>query len=328
MNIIAHLRKQEQASENSRKGIYRVMKSKVINCYDYRQLTVSKEQGKWRYPDSVIRNELEALAKDHSGEETVEEVEKGDSVRCICTQSSFALREGQSILLFPGRRLPGAEKAEEVVVGKKCGEEFSSSIKDEKVTFRIEKILRKHVMTISDELVGLLEIPGVQTVENYYHWYHEQHDREEKEKTCIRISQYWLEAIAKKSDIQIDEEEKSAWCMNRAKLKYNALVIAGIDPKKQRDGSVVDEKEALDIYASEEEMYFVPYIIYCYFCEKDNYILTEEGMKEEVAVMAEKQGVKMEELMKQADFESFRMVRYQEHTFHKLMKEAEKYLEV
>lgn len=32
--------------------------------------------------------------------------------------------------------------------------------------------------------------------------------------------------------------------------------------------------------------------------------------------------------MKQADIETFRMVKYQEHTFHMLMADAEKYLEV
>lgn len=87
------------------------MKSKMINCYDYTQLEVAEELGRWRYPDSEIQEELEALARDHSGEEEMEEVKEGDSVRCICTESSLENWKGRTVLLYPGRKLPGAEEA-------------------------------------------------------------------------------------------------------------------------------------------------------------------------------------------------------------------------
>lgn len=44
--------------------------------------------------------------------------------------------------------------------------------------------------------------------------------------------------------------------------------------------------------------------------------------------MAEERGEKAEDLMKQADITMFRERAYQEHTFHLLMADAEKYLEV
>ena len=61
------------------------MKSRMTSCYDYKLLEVPEELGRWHIPDSEIEAELEALAKDHSGEEETEgEIRDKDCVRCIC----------------------------------------------------------------------------------------------------------------------------------------------------------------------------------------------------------------------------------------------------
>ena len=44
------------------------MKSKIIECFDYRTLEVEDNLRKWKIPDSEIRTEMENLARDHSGE--------------------------------------------------------------------------------------------------------------------------------------------------------------------------------------------------------------------------------------------------------------------
>ena len=94
MSIIGYLQKQDQELQNKNyrntelKGSIYSMKSKMLNCYDYTQLEVADELGRWRYPDSEIQEELEALARDHSGEEEMEEVKEGDSVRC-CPPEKF-----------------------------------------------------------------------------------------------------------------------------------------------------------------------------------------------------------------------------------------------
>ncbi|MDE6936681.1 MAG: hypothetical protein K2P28_00630, partial [Lachnospiraceae bacterium] len=106
------------------------MKSRMMSCYDYRLLEVPKEMRRWHIPDSEIEAELLALAKDHSGEEETEgEIQDKDCVRCICVKASKENWEGRTVLLYPGRKLPGAEGAEEAVLGKKRGEEFECSIK-------------------------------------------------------------------------------------------------------------------------------------------------------------------------------------------------------
>lgn len=305
------------------------MNSKITNCYDYRKLDVSEELGHWHIPDSEIEAELGTLAKDHSGEEEIKgEIKNGDCVSCACIKASKENWEGRTVLLYPGRKLPGAENAEEAVLGKKAGEEFDCQIKDTELILRVEKTVRICVMEISDELTEKLSIPEVHTVGDYYRWYHEQHDKERKEKACIGIARYWLEEISKRSEFDIDEEEKQSWCDTRARLMYDSMLAAGYDMKKTRDGGFITEEEALKRAAEEQERYFIPYIIYSHFSENDGFTLTEEDFVVEIEKIAAERGEKVEDLMKQADITMFRERAYQEHTYHLLMADAEKYLEV
>ncbi len=305
------------------------MNSRIVNCYDYKTLKVPEELGRWHISDSEIEAELEALAKDHSGEgETDGEIQDGDCVRCICTKTSKENWEGRAVLLYPGRKLPGAEEAEEAVLGRKSGEEFECKVKDVVLNLRIERAVRLQVMQVCDELMEKAGILGVRTVEDYYRWYHEQHDKERKDKACIRIAQYWLEEMSKRSDFDIDEEEKLRWCGERARLMHIAMHAAGYDTTKTPEGGTITEEEALRRTAEEQKRYFVPYVMYVYFSEKDGFTVTEEDFVAEIEKMAAERGEKAEELMKQADITVFRERAYQEHTFHLLMAEAEKYLEV
>ncbi len=305
------------------------MKSTMTDCYDYKLLEIPEEMRRWHIPDSEIEEELAALAKDHSGEEEIEgEVQRGDCVRCICVKASKENWEGRAVLLYPGRKLSGAEAAEEAVLGKKRGEEFDCSIKDVSLILRIENSVRIHVMKVGNELTEKLSIPGVKTVKDYYRWYHEQHDKERREKACMGIARYWLEEMSKRSKFDINEAEKKEWCDIRARIMYDSMQAAGYDMKKTQEGEIISEEEALRRASKGQEMYFIPYLMYCYFSEKDGFVLTEEMYLKELENMAAERGEKMEKLMKQTDISMFRQVKYQEHTYHLLMADAEKYLEV
>lgn len=305
------------------------MKSRIVNCYDYKKLEVAKELGRWHIPDSEIEAELAALAKDHSGEEEAEgEIQNGDCVRCICMKAAKENWEGRVILLYPGRKLPGAETAEEEVLGKKTGDTFVCRIRDIELTLKIEKTVRIQVMEVGDALTSRLGIPEVQTVKDYYRWYHEKHDKERKERACIGIARYWLQEMAKRSEFEIDAEEKRMWCDERARLMHKAMEAAGYDMRKTPEGEILTEEEALKRTAREQEIYFIPYVMYCYFCGQDGFSVTEEDFTTEIEKMAAERGESVEELMKQADITVFREKIYQEHTYHLLMADAEKYLEV
>ncbi|WP_033124327.1 hypothetical protein [Eubacterium sp. ER2] len=305
------------------------MRSKLTQCYDYRQLAVPEELKKWRFPESQIDEELEALARDHSSEQQMEgPVKDGHSVQCTCLKDEKGNWEGRTVLLYPGRSLPGAQEAEQAVLGKRQGETFSCQLKARTLVLKVEKVVEKRTLTVGDTLVGLLGLPGVETVEDYRRWYHEKHDQAYRDKASIRICQFWLEAILRESTFDVDEAEKAAWCHHQAKTRYDALEAAGVDPKKQPDGISLTEEETMKVMEQEQEKYYLPNVIYCYFCEKDGFSVTEEDMEEMVRQMAAERKEDVEELKKQADFEIFKSVKLQEHTFHMLMREANTYLEV
>lgn len=306
------------------------MKSKIINCFDYRTLEVPQDLRRWQgeNPDQEIADELERLSGDYSCEEQIEsEICAGDSAECICTEAEKETWLNRTVLLFPRRNLPGAADAEEKVLGKKAGEHFSCRINDQELTLMITKAVRRTAVAVGPELIERLEIPQVHTVEEYYQWYHQTHDPEKKNKACIRIVQYWLTEISKRSEIFVDEAEKENWCREKAQLMYKGLLAAGIDHRKQEDGSMITEEEAVRKLAKEQEIRFVPFVIYEYFCHQDGFFLSEEQYHNELKKMAGERNVPAEELEKQTNIQAYREVYYQEHTFNILCKEAEAYLE-
>lgn len=305
------------------------MQSKMTSCYDYKQVEIKDELRKWKIPDREIRGELEALARDHSKEIEVEgAVKEGDSVRCICTAAEQESLKGRVILLYPGRRLPGAEEAERQVVGRKKDDQIDSRIGSRKLLLTIENVVRKKAWSVNDELAAVLHIPGVKTVEDYYLWYHAQKDKERRQNACNAIVRGWLEAVSENSTFRICEEEKKEWCFRRANIGYRSMLEGGYDPKKQPDGSVVTEEEAIERMAAEQEKYFKPYLIYTYFCEKNDFVITDEDFEAEIKRLAEENGLTKEQVREKTDITFYRQVTYQERVFlHILGPEAEKYLE-
>ena len=88
------------------------MKSKIIDFFDYNTLDIPTELKKWHIPEEEIQNELEALAADNASQaEVTDAIAVGDSVLCVCTDCGEKVWIGRTVLLYPGRCLPGAEEA-------------------------------------------------------------------------------------------------------------------------------------------------------------------------------------------------------------------------
>ena len=292
------------------------MKSKMIKCYDYKQTEIREELTRWHIPDSEIAEELMALARDHSSEEEVTgEIKEGDCVRCVCTDASRDSWRGRIVLLYPGRRLPGAEEAEQKLPGKRKGDCLSCQLGGTEVSLNIETVIRRVVMEPGNELVSLLKIPEVNTVEDYYRWYHAQKDEGRRQKACNAIVHEWLTAIAANSEFEIDEEERREWCTNRAHVMYRGMTAAGHIPEKREDGTSVTEEETIEEMIKGEERYFIPYIIYCYFCENNGFTVTENDYLTELKKLAAEQGLTEEEALERSDITYYKQVTYQEHTF-------------
>ena len=210
------------------------MKSKIVECFDYRTLEVEDHLRKWKIPDSEIREEMENLARDHSGETETEDGAKAeDCVSCICTEASAANWKNRTVLLYPGRNLKGAQEAEKACLGKRPGDVFSCEIRGVQVTLAVKKVISRKKVTVGPELFRILQLPGVSTEEDFARWYHEQHDEERRQKASYGIVSFWMQEMAKRSTFSIDEEEKKSWCRVRGEKMYISMLAAGYDMKKE-----------------------------------------------------------------------------------------------
>lgn len=306
------------------------MKSKIVECFDYRTLEVEDHLRKWKIPDSEIREEMENLARDHSGETETEDGAKAeDCVSCICTEASAANWKNRTVLLYPGRNLKGAQEAEKACLGKRPGDVFSCEIRGVQVTLAVKKVIRRKKVTVGPELFRILQLPGVSTEEDFARWYHEQHDEERRQKASYGIVSFWMQEMAKRSTFSIDEEEKKSWCRVRGEKTYISMLAAGYDMKKEeRDGAPITEEEAIEEASSQQEQYFIPYLLYEYFSKKDGFTVSEEEYERVLADEAKRVGLSLEEAHRQSDISMYRYVKYQEHAFLLLAEEAKTYLEV
>ena len=306
------------------------MKSKIVECFDYRTLEVEDHLRKWKIPDSEIREEMENLARDHSGETETEDGAKAeDCVSCICTEASAANWKNRTVLLYPGRNLKGAQEAEKACFGKRPGDVFSCEIRGVQVTLAVKKVISRKKVTVGPELFRILQLPGVSTEEDFARWYHEQHDEERRQKASYGIVSFWMQEMAKRSTFSIDEEEKKSWCRVRGEKTYISMLAAGYDMKKEeRDGAPITEEEAIEEASSQQEQYFIPYLLYEYFSKKDGFTVSEEEYERVLADEAKRVGLSLEEAHRQSDISMYRYVKYQEHAFLLLAEEAKTYLEV
>ena len=307
------------------------MKSKIIECFDYRTLEVEDNLRKWKIPDSEIRTEMENLARDHSGEvEATDGAKEEDCVSCVCTEASAANWKNRRVLIYPGKNLTGAQEAEKACLGKGKGDVFSCKIRNVQVTLLVEKVIRRKKITVGPELFEILQLPGVSTEEEFARWYHGQHDAERRQKASYGIVSFWMQKMAERSKFSIDEEEKKTWCRTRGEKMYISMLAAGYDMKKEgsKDGTLLTEEEAIEEASRQQEQYFIPYLLYEYFSEKDGFTVSEEEYEKVLAEEAKRVGLSLEEAHRQSEISMYRYVKYQEHAFLLLAKEAETYLEV
>ena len=219
------------------------------------------------------------------------EQKRRDCVSCICTEASAANWKNRTVLLYPGRNLKGAQEAEKACLGKRPGDVFSCEIRGVQVTLAVKKVIRRKKVTVGPELFRILQLPGVSTEEDFARWYHEQHDEERRQKASYGIVSFWMQEMAKRSTFSIDEEEKKSWCRVRGEKMYISMLAAGYDMKKEeRDGAPITEEEAIEEASSQQEQYFIPYLLYEYFSKKDGFTVSEEEYEKVLADEAKESG--------------------------------------
>lgn len=300
------------------------MKSRIVNLFDYNTLEIPDELKKWHYPDDEIYRELDALSADKAEQIKVNgEIIEGDCVKCRCVKCAEMKWSKRSILLYPGRNIPGAEDAEKEILGHKIGDEIVCTVGEWEMTLLAAEAVRNVPAKVDDAFAKSLGIAGVESVSDYMRWYRGQHDAERKTKKSYEIIHYWLDQTARHSVYEIDEEEKRQWCMERGKVMFEGMLAAGYDMRIPSDGlELLTDEQAIEKEAREQERNFIPFMIIKELSRKDGFEVTDEDYQKVISEAAAKQGLTMEEAYERSCPSLYYEMAYKEHVFLTLSPKA------
>ncbi len=303
------------------------MKSKVVKIFDYKSLTLPSELCKWRISDDEIYDSLKNLAKEHSIIKSVNTVKNGDSVACKCKNGNDILTS-RTVLIFPGRKLPGAENAEKAVIGKKVGDCVSCTLADYgTVMLEITQCRRCEVSDINDEFVKKLDIDGVDTVQKYFAQYRKDKAETHRNDAKLAIARYWLAAIREKSKLDIDVNEETAYTRERAAFLYNLMSKIGEDPHLV-NGELVSDEEAMANLIHEQKGVFSTDLISIALAEQDGFVFDDNEYEKLIMLEAETKNISADEIKENTNFAAYRAGVCLNRAGEMLMREAEKFLEV
>lgn len=185
------------------------MNGVVSSLYDIDSIVVPEELLKADIDEQKVDAEVQALSKRYAREEQADEAAAGDRVDCQADSENYP--DGRTILLYIGMKLPGAEKAEEAVIGKKAGDTVSTVLAEKHVTLKIQKIVRRTPVEVNDALIAGMGIENVKTIEDYKAYIRDKMAADqamEHEKEVIR---YVMDQMIANSTYIYDEKEMEAY---------------------------------------------------------------------------------------------------------------------
>ncbi len=329
------------------------MASTISMLYDIRNLEIPDYMRSWRVTQEDIDSALALMARECATLKEVEAVQPGDVVRCTALDNQDKY-SGRSILLYPGRNLRGAGKAEQDAIGLTPGTTFKTELggvaidsysksdeenqaaleasHGEPITLKIEQILRLCDMEISDELAKAQGIDGVETLQQLIDWYVENNQPKKlKDVKAELVRDKIMPALLEKSEYAIDPEEESNWAKQHGKYMYDLMTENGMDPHIPDEGfDFLTDEEALEKLTREQLPRFREVVLTRYLAELNGFTYTQEQFQREIdaaweqyAEEYEAQGYKKEDMMTDMVYENYEERAYSDKTFECLMEQAE-----
>lgn len=252
------------------------MDIKVKQLYDISKIVVPQEMTKWKVTDDQIEEQLKTIAKLSAVETDGDVAAVDDCVVLSCEEGALA---GRTVLLYPGLNLPGAEAAEQAVLGLSIGSELTVELNGE-VKLKVEKILRRVPVAIDDELIKAQAIEGIATVDAYREWYRKKAGMENREQALKMIKSYYLDCLAEKSEFDYDHAELDAWVDEgiQQQIMYMAEVTG--QPAEISEEEIAEMKRKgrlMPLRAVVEQE----------ICQSQGFTFTQDMFEDEIKAMAD-----------------------------------------
>lgn len=190
------------------------MNGVVSNLYDIDSIVIPEELLKADIDEQKVDAEVQLLSKRYAKEEQVDKAAAGDRVYCRADNKSYP--DGRAILLFTGMDVPGAEKAEKAVIGKKSGDTVSTVLADKNVTLTIWKIVRRTPVEVNDALIAGMGIENVKTIEDYKAYIRARMAADQAMENEKEVIRYVMDKMIANSTYIYDEKEMEAYVQKTA----------------------------------------------------------------------------------------------------------------
>lgn len=184
------------------------MKGTVTKLYDIDSIEIPEEMLDIHVEDAAIENKVQLLSLRYAKESEEKTAVKGDIVYCKADADSYP--DGRTVILFTDTEMPGAEQASQEAIGKSVKDSFSAVLFDKTAVLTVQKVIRRSLAEVNDDLVCSVGIEGVKTLDEYRAYLKTQaleNMRTEKEK---EIAQYFLSELENSSEYAYDEKEMEA----------------------------------------------------------------------------------------------------------------------
>ena len=309
------------------------MASTVSQLYDYKQADIPEELTRWHVTEEEVQAALTVLSQEHAALARADRAEDGDAVQCVCLT---APQEGRTVLVYPGRKLPGAEEAERAVLGRRAGDRFSCGLVSSTVTLEVREVLRLTPHPVDDELARLAGIDGVSTLAEYRARFIRETEPQKREAAAKKVTNYLWDMLGQCSQVSLDQEEQGRWCLARGKSFYNSRIKHGPDPHIPEEGTVLlSDEEALAKLVREQEPEYRKFVIIRHTVQQNGFTYTEELFRKDVGDFLtnfrerlEKDGYDFANAYSESEFLLWEAEAYERRLFELLRQAAESYLEV
>lgn len=257
------------------------MNGQVKKLCDINGIEVPQEMLDVHVDEAQIEAQMNGLSLRYAKEETVQTAGTHDTVYCTADKTGYP--DGRTVLLYIGTNMPGAEKAEQAVCGKKTGEVFKTELCGKAVTLTVEKIVRRTPVEVNDALIASVGIEGVETLADYRKKLYDKAYEDavmERDKALMR---FYMDQMIENSIYEYDEAEMHAFADSK---------MDEIRGQCEELGEPFDEADAREGVAYQMKQGWMAEA----FCKANGIAISEDEIREQADQMAEMMGLMGEEV--------------------------------
>lgn len=247
------------------------MNSKVIKIADLDQFEVNPEYKNIDVPEEEIQAMCESMALNYGKTVSVDSFAENCCVVCKA-------QSGEKVLIYPSLQIEGLEQAAADAKTKSVSETFTTVVKGKEMVLEVEAILVNKALSVDDDLAKNCGMSNVSSIDELRKVLTvREEEKKHGENVRLLVSDF-IQYIIANSEVELDEEEVSAWAAPEAKRVFDEELSFGIDLRFTEEGEMITEEEALSRLAEELRPQFALNLIQKKFAQERGYVPSEEEL--------------------------------------------------